>query len=1249
MPREDLNAPDDRSKQQASDLYNQQMNRGKQQGDNVSEIPSGKTDVARLQSDSGFQFRPGDVQENVSTASSSIRGIGQETPRNMSFAFSDGNPAISGKEFKGDNGQTMLLTADHKTYQANMAADGQRIQSWQQVGADGKPAGPVMNVAAEKSGVPPHGMTADRYMEPRRNPNESQPNTTLDQVRNPQQPVVRENHQQQFAPPPDRSAGINFDASRTARQNAAADTAITNNPNPGADSHTLPVNPNPNPEVSQPVVKPAQVVQGDSGVGTPPVHPNPQGDGRTFSNSTPEYVASMKPVSAGISPEVYRNLSHNQRTELVTGPGRTLGPLEGRVSMNDGPGGRPGDGRPGNRPGDGRPGDGRPGDGRPGDGRPGDGRPGDGRPGDGRPGPGQKGEGRPDLAEKAPGKADAGKHAEAAQLKDALAAHEKGAVGKAGEGQIDAKLLAQLQGLGRNAEGRQQLADLIAKFQDGKLIAGGKEAALADIFKGMKPDQLSSLQSFLRDGGKHPLDFKSLDPAGQRDISRILDIMNFKGDRGSGRLVDMLSDRSFRFDKVPGSEQSRMMMAELFKGMSSLDGRGLRGLNDPGAMKEILGRSLGERGGTELRLSARDMGPVMQAILAKLQSRDMLTIMNTGDRASNLTNAGFSRMDAGNLARTLGQAKDLGTQNLDQSSKAMQARDAALSGKESLAQIKDSGNTSGRLPESVKDAISRGDVGRALGQRDLAQQNTDGRSLNQPRSSESATDLTGAKNQKSDAATDTTSDSKVKAVKELEEAQSKRKKDQEDEDLRLRNLKQKELDDKDEEKRKKFEEEEKERLKKLEEEKRKLEEEEKKRKEEEAKKYQDQEFSYTVEENETLISIAGKFSGRTPQVIYARNEGQIALHDYKGRKYAKLFKGQKIIIPNRKYIDDFKKSMRSFGHIDFNKIPFVSAEEELAAWQAGAAAMRSFLGSDRDDDEPRQTRSFSGKEVSKEEKQANIEAVLGERKVERSKYPVKLGEGLRSIAQKLYDKPAYWRLLAYMNDLSLDTDLKGNPLAKLKRGDTLELPSADEIASFDYNPEAFLRGEPVEAKDDPIAELAEPSLQEVLLNDDEADLNFNPQDNAADAQDIQEKTVISVPHQYGESAENHRVSHSTAQHPLPKAELGEVKIGFEDGDPVWTASTTPEKIDDIAYIVESEMLDGDTRGLSIMLQVYSSGEWLTAAEYQVFPHASYVIKYGRSGERQRQVNSLPPKQSMQMARNNFRKNWQNLFREYWHG
>ena len=103
-----------------------------------------------------------------------------------------------------------------------------------------------------------------------------------------------------------------------------------------------------------------------------------------------------------------------------------------------------------------------------------------------------------------------------------------------------------------------------------------------------------------------------------------------------------------------------------------------------------------------------------------------------------------------------------------------------------------------------------------------------------------------------------------------------------------------------------------------------------------------------------------------------------------------------------------------------------------------------------------QNRPLSQEEKTKiENKKANVESLLGSLGLSLDpnheiKYIVRLGDSLRSIAMKHphLNDITLWRLLAEKNEIAVDTDSRGVPIADIARGTTLVLPTRDEINEF---------------------------------------------------------------------------------------------------------------------------------------------------------------------------------------------------------
>lgn len=109
---------------------------------------------------------------------------------------------------------------------------------------------------------------------------------------------------------------------------------------------------------------------------------------------------------------------------------------------------------------------------------------------------------------------------------------------------------------------------------------------------------------------------------------------------------------------------------------------------------------------------------------------------------------------------------------------------------------------------------------------------------------------------------------------------------------------------------------------------------------------------------------------------------------------------------------------------------------------------------------------------------------------------------------------------------------------------------------------------------------------------------------------------------------------------------------FPNGEEILDDSNAKyEHLDEMVRIAESGELDtGD--GLCITLEMVSDGEWAKVYQYRVFSFTCYIETYSRgngSTRPERVVEkSLQPKIALDMARNHFRRSWQQLCTDFWH-
>ncbi|MBX9719861.1 MAG: LysM peptidoglycan-binding domain-containing protein, partial [Candidatus Obscuribacterales bacterium] len=367
-----------------------------------------------------------------------------------------------------------------------------------------------------------------------------------------------------------------------------------------------------------------------------------------------------------------------------------------------------------------------------------------------------------------------------------------------------------------------------------------------------------------------------------------------------------------------------------------------------------------------------------------------------------------------------------------------------------------------RLSEAVREALGKsGEISRGLGPKDQAETRNDAQQrLLDAEALKSKIEIkseTKSEAAKADALTETKTKQQQQELdeitkkKQLDEnlAETKRLQDQalalQLKEQQEREEKQRQLDEQNERDRKERE----------------LQE---KQKQDEKKKQEDNERIHIVAKGDSLNSLAKRYFNNKSyaEIIYDRNMASINVVTHKGRKYSDLQVKQKLMIPNQKFVDNFKQSMLSHKGIDFGGVNYGSVEEELKSkyginWDGTSLFAGAKTAAGVKDGPPIQRRTFSGKgNVLSHEKKENIESMLGPIAAESSKsrkQTVHLGQTIKSIANKLYGSPAYWRLLALKNNLSTEVDKRKDPVVQLHRGQMLRLPDQDEIASFQRDPD----------------------------------------------------------------------------------------------------------------------------------------------------------------------------------------------------
>ena len=675
-------------------------------------------------------------------------------------------------------------------------------------------------------------------------------------------------------------------------------------------------------------------------------------------------------------------------------------------------------------------------------------------------------------------------------------------------------------------------------------------------------------------------------------------------------------DISKIFDTLGGRGQEKASMAVL-------DTLGIRQtLLDGSAMTA---RTLsGERGQADFHLKLRELSPALQAIISRLQGRDAAASVDS---------------------------------------------DRTLTGRVNVRE--DDGRSVVKISDAVRDVMTRiGETTREPGLRpaetriNIADAKADPTLDARIRSTDAKTDARQDETKVRELLPGETKSSSSEQIKDLDPIKKKTSAEEERERLEKE---EKERIERENLEKARLEREEKERLERE----RLAREKQEKEKQDEKKRQSDEERIYIVLPNDTLNSIAGKFfhSADCAEIIYDRNLAEIMLQHHKNQTYAKLYPRQKLIIPNGAFVDSFKRSMKSHKHINFGRMDFGTAEEELAAmfgqnWSGLTGRKPAF--SDTDKGEPITRRRFSGNSPSLSDaaRRANVRDVLGMSAQDGKqipKYNVHLGESLRSIAQKLYKSPTYWRLLALKNNLSVDIDQKGNPLAQLRRGQQLSLPDSIELELFAQNldaPVVVALSTDSRGLDLPLirhcgncrrATLAMAANcvscgvnmdAQVSGNTGEAGRTVPGNDNKGSSKSHRQGRIDAV------SPASSRTLHNLQA--IPQADLSKVQPGGKQKiDPLWAAIEEPIMMDDSVRIMEKEAIEDDMRCLIVMLQLYSECQWITVFDYHISPDEVVINKYRRNDGNRVMKKTLPARQSKQMAWNHFRTNWQAICCEFW--
>ncbi len=225
------------------------------------------------------------------------------------------------------------------------------------------------------------------------------------------------------------------------------------------------------------------------------------------------------------------------------------------------------------------------------------------------------------------------------------------------------------------------------------------------------------------------------------------------------------------------------------------------------------------------------------------------------------------------------------------------------------------------------------------------------------------------------------------------------------------------------------------------------------------KKGEDKRRRYVVKEKDTLESIAKKQlrDVRLSALIYEINKHMLPVRMEKGKQVVDPRPGTSIWLPSESEIREFRSRLYAPtrppvpGQPSSRTTPDKagqSPEDELSA--------RFGAGWDGQPGTASPAAGMLGAAVAKSQvRRANIEKILGPMAPKtpdsgRIRYIVRLSDTLEGVAAKhpALKDASLWPLLARLNELSDEADDDDKPLAALRRGMVLNLPTPQEISQF---------------------------------------------------------------------------------------------------------------------------------------------------------------------------------------------------------
>lgn len=198
---------------------------------------------------------------------------------------------------------------------------------------------------------------------------------------------------------------------------------------------------------------------------------------------------------------------------------------------------------------------------------------------------------------------------------------------------------------------------------------------------------------------------------------------------------------------------------------------------------------------------------------------------------------------------------------------------------------------------------------------------------------------------------------------------------------------------------------------------------------------QDRRRRYIVKDKDTLSSIAAKQlkDRRLGELIFEINKHVIPVKIVRGRPVRQLKSRMVIFLPTQAEIDEYRAALGG-----------VFSESTEVVDETLAQVSENFLAEE----------ALPGEQIEISAPLINSAGIQeGENsspKIDRQEYIVRLGDTLKTIAMKhpALSEIGLWLLLAQVNELSTEVDGRGQPVAKLMRGNRIMIPTVAEIERF---------------------------------------------------------------------------------------------------------------------------------------------------------------------------------------------------------